>query len=158
MQRSWYSGVRNVCLRRDLLRSELQLLDGLGAEQRDVHNGQLRRCLQRQGELRQRRVLHSYCSESLCSESDFSCGPTNDNLCYNHGDCRCGNCICHPTHTGEFCDCPTATERCDPSGSGDMCSGRGRCECNECVCDRKDGNFWFFGDTCQYCKVSNHFS
>ncbi|XP_018010341.1 integrin beta-6 [Hyalella azteca] len=100
---------------------------------------------------------HSYCSESLCSESDFSCGPTNDNLCYNHGDCRCGNCICHPTHTGEFCDCPTATERCDPSGSGDMCSGRGRCECNECVCDRKDGNFWFFGDTCQYCKDCGDF-
>ncbi|KAA0202585.1 hypothetical protein HAZT_HAZT008965 [Hyalella azteca] len=100
---------------------------------------------------------HSYCSETLCSESDFSCGPTKDNLCYNHGDCRCGNCTCHPTRTGKFCNCPTATERCYPSGSGDMCSGRGRCECNTCVCDRKDDNFWFFGDTCQYCKDCGDF-
>ncbi|XP_036377350.1 integrin beta-1-like [Megalops cyprinoides] len=59
-------------------------------------------------------------------------------VCSGHGDCVCGECVCHksrknPSHNyyGTYCQCDDF--RCDQY-QGLLCGGRGSCECGVCQC------------------------
>ncbi|KAI1891396.1 hypothetical protein AGOR_G00143390 [Albula goreensis] len=81
------------------------------------------------------------CDESMLDQEDMSGLCRRDNtseVCSAHGDCVCGECVCHksrrsPDHAyyGKYCECDNF--RCDQF-QGLLCGGRGKCECGVCQC------------------------
>ncbi|XP_017688783.1 PREDICTED: integrin beta-3 [Lepidothrix coronata] len=65
-----------------------------------------------------------------------------------HGKCSCGDCVCDPDWTGDYCNCTTRTDTC-MSGNGLVCSGHGSCVCGRCECTQPGS----YGDTCERCPT-----
>ncbi|KAK6473061.1 integrin beta-3-like [Huso huso] len=78
-----------------------------------------------------------------CSEGDYNpsqqdkCSPkANSSICSGHGECICGQCVCHNTdfgkYWGKFCECDDFN---CVSYKSKLCSGHGKCSCGDCLCD-----------------------
>ncbi|XP_061094466.1 integrin beta-1-B-like [Conger conger] len=81
------------------------------------------------------------CDENALNKGDMTGLCRRDNaseVCSGHGDCVCGECVCHksrrnPDHVyyEKYCQCDNF--RCDQY-QGLLCGGRGTCECGVCQC------------------------
>uniref|UniRef100_UPI00358E5D80 integrin beta-1-like n=1 Tax=Myxine glutinosa TaxID=7769 RepID=UPI00358E5D80 len=73
------------------------------------------------------------------TDMDASCHADNSSevVCSGHGDCLCGECVCHGRENlgellyGKNCECDNFS--CDRT-AGVMCGGNGVCDCSRCKC------------------------
>ncbi len=74
-------------------------------------------------------------------------------ICSGHGDCVCGQCVCHSPWTKDACDCKKDTDKCrSPDSPHLICSNHGSCPCDQCEC-RDDGNTRYSGEFCEKCET-----
>lgn len=83
----------------------------------------------------------------FCECNDFICPHFRGRLCGGHGECKCGQCICHKNWTDEDCSCTLDTTNCMASNQ-QLCNGRGSCVCGMCKCDEG-----YMGPKCEDCPT-----